>query len=368
MPSLTFVLPHWLYWSTLVLFPLVATYLVHRQRTRPDAGRPNYFLAYLLLVTAGFLGMHRFYLKNAWGFVFIPFFLGVLWTSAEVRDAREIVSRTRSDAEQAERLLTRAKSDVDRGVEGAADRLKEAEAKAVVARDAFAVAQAGRISADDNARIAAIVLGLLLLGDAFLVPGLVRRAREREAGARSPPVVHPMEAAVPDTALKRPVRGLGPVDWLVRVTGELVAYWAVLAVFAYYYEVVGRYVFNSPTNWVHESMFLMFGMQYMLAGAYAYRDETHVRVDIVYSHLSRRGRAICDIITSVFFFMFTGTMLVTGWRFASDAISVGERSFTEWGIQYWPVKLAIPVGAALLILQGFSRLLRDIATAVGKTS
>ena len=110
-------------------------------------------------------------------------------------------------------------------------------------------------------------------------------------------------------------------------------------------------------------MFLMFGIQYMLAGAYAYRDETHVRVDIVYSKLSVRGRAICDVITSAFFFLFTGTMMITGWRFARDAIGLGEASFTEWGIQYWPVKLAIPVGAALLLVQGFSRLLRDIAIA-----
>ena len=139
----------------------------------------------------------------------------------------------------------------------------------------------------------------------------------------------------------------------MRWTGEFSAYWAVLAVFAFYYEVIARYVFNSPTNWVHESMFLMFGAQYMLAGAYAYRDETHVRVDIVYSKLSMRGRAICDVITSVFFFLFVGTMLVTGWRFASDAMGVGEASFTEWGIQYWPIKLVIPIGAALLLLQGF---------------
>ena len=37
--------------------------------------------------------------------------------------------------------------------------------------------------------------------------------------------------------------------------GEFVAYWAIISVFVYYYEVVARYVFNSPTNWVHESMF-----------------------------------------------------------------------------------------------------------------
>jgi TRAP-type mannitol/chloroaromatic compound transport system permease small subunit len=180
-------------------------------------------------------------------------------------------------------------------------------------------------------------------------------------------IAGPLETAlssIPKVTAAAP--GISAIDNLSRVIGEFIAYWAVLAVFAYYYEVIARYVFNSPTNWVHESMFLMFGMQYMLAGAYAYRDETHVRVDIIYSHLSLRGRAICDLITSFFFFLFAGTMLFTGWRFASDAIAVGETSFTEWGIQYWPVKLAIPIGAALLVLQGVSRVARDVAVLMRK--
>src|SRR3546814_12016393 len=83
----------------------------------------------------------------------------------------------------------------------------------------------------------------------------------------------------------------------------------------------------------------------MISGAYAYREDQHVRVDVLYTKFSPRGKAIADIISSVFFFIFTITLLWTGWRFASDAIQVGEHSFTEWGIQYWPVKLMIPVGA-----------------------
>jgi TRAP-type mannitol/chloroaromatic compound transport system permease small subunit len=366
MPSLTFVLPHWLYWTVLALFPLVAIYLVQRQAARPDAGRANHFLAYLFLVTTGFIGMHRFYLKNGWGLVFVPVFLVVLWTSAHVRDVRETVSRTRAESEQAERLVTRAQTDVNRQKQGAAERLKAAEDKAVPARAAFAAAQADLGKAESYARIGAIILGLMLLGDAFLVPSLVRRTRQRESLVPLA-IAGPLETAlssIPKVTAAAP--GISAIDNLSRVIGEFIAYWAVLAVFAYYYEVIARYVFNSPTNWVHESMFLMFGMQYMLAGAYAYRDETHVRVDIVYSHLSLRGRAICDLITSFFFFIFAGTMLFTGWRFASDAIAVGETSFTEWGIQYWPVKLAIPIGAALLVLQGASRVARDVAVVMRK--
>jgi TRAP-type mannitol/chloroaromatic compound transport system permease small subunit len=150
------------------------------------------------------------------------------------------------------------------------------------------------------------------------------------------------------------------LEWLNVRIGVFVAYWAVISVFVYYYEVVARYVFNSPTNWVHESMFLMYGMQYMLCGAYAYREDQHVRVDVFYSQFPPRGKAIADIVTSVFFFIFILTMTWTGARFALDAINNNEVSFTEWGIQYWPVKLALPVGAALMALQGLSKLIKDI--------
>ncbi|HET6159379.1 MAG TPA: TRAP transporter small permease subunit [Dongiaceae bacterium] len=360
MPSLTFVLPHWLYWTILALFPLIAIYLVRRQAARPD-GRPTYFLAYLFLVTAGFVGMHRFYLKNGWGFVFIPVFLIILWTNAHVRDAREDVSHTRSDYESAERMVNKAKTEVSRQQEDAEEHLKKAQEESNQAKSGYLAAQAERGSADLYARIAAGVMGLMLLVDALLLPGLVRRTRAREPLPPPPLPAHPMETAIPDASLPAPqVKGIGLIDTLSRTVGEFIAYWAVLAVFAYYYEVIGRYVFNSPTNWVHESMFLMFGMQYMLAGAYAYRDDTHVRVDIIYNKFSVRGRAICDLITSFFFFLFAGVMLYSGWRFAADAVSLRESSFTEWGIQYWPVKLTIPIGAALLLLQGISRLVRDI--------
>jgi TRAP-type mannitol/chloroaromatic compound transport system permease small subunit len=140
-----------------------------------------------------------------------------------------------------------------------------------------------------------------------------------------------------------------------------VAYWSVIAVFVYYYEVLARYIFNSPTNWAHEGMFLMFGMQYLLSGAYAYLTDSHVRVDVFYTRLSPRGKALADLLTSVFFFIFAVTLLGTGWIFMMDSIDVGEVSFTEWAIQYWPVKITIALGAVLIILQGVAKLVDDIA-------
>ena len=65
-------------------------------------------------------------------------------------------------------------------------------------------------------------------------------------------------------------------------------------------------------------------------------------------------------LSAVPLFIFIGTMFVTGVRFAADAVNAREVSFTEWGIQYWPVKLMIPIGAALLLLQGLAKLLKDV--------
>lgn len=359
MPTLNFILPLWLYWAVLLVFPLFAMVMVRRQRRRAAPPGPQLFLAYLFWLCAGFLGVHRFYLRSGWGFAFIAVFAGVLFFNNGVGDTRDAVSRTFAATEQAQRDLDVA-SDTERPALQA--RLKQSRAEYAAAR-AVNDRWKGRTSA------VAGVLGVALLVDAVLLPGLVRRRRALELAAPDMEVVHPVPSVTtagtgedPTLAMHGPV--IDAVEWLNVHVGEYVSYWAVVAVFAYYYEVLARYVFNSPTNWVHESMFLMFGMQYLLSGAYAYREDQHVRVDVLYTRLSARGKAIADIITSVFFFIFIVTMLWTGTRFAWDAISVGEHSFTEWGVQYWPVKLAIPVGAALMLLQGLAKLMKDILIVV----
>ncbi len=392
MPALTFVLPHWLYWSGLALFPLVAMWLVRRQQRLRPRPRPRVFLAYLFWACSGFIGLHRFYLRNPWGFLFVPVFLAILYGNSHIRQEHENVSRTRAQVEKVvpafERLQKRAADDAA-SVDAA--RLDEARGKAQQASAAHAVAEADLAWWERTTMLTAGLLAAMLIGDALLMPGLVRRRAAIEATARpAPPPAGTIDASIAAGAAlasvapvepAAPVPGAGTfedptlgmrsrftrwIDTINAYVGEYVSYWALLAVFVYYYEVVGRYVFNSPTNWVHESMFLMFGMQYVLSGAYGYRDDSHVRVDILYTRLSPRGRAACDVFTSVFFFIFTITMLVTGWRFAMDSIGFGEVSFTEWEIQYWPVKLMLPLGALLIVLQGVVRLLRDLALLFGR--
>ncbi len=367
MPSLNFVLPHWLYWGTLAFFPLLAMAMVARQRRLGAPREPILFNAYLFWLTSGFMGLHRMYLKSWWGFVYVPLFVGVLYCNGQIRDAREDVSRTTAEYEHA-KTTVRNTHPADAAAVTSEERqaLVAGEADVRTKDTARAEAQAVQDGWRARARTIGIVVLALLAIDAVLMPGLVRKRRARGAAAgyavdpvaREPDI--PPQGTAEDPTLGMRTRLTDWIDTFNARAGEYVAYWAIVAVFVYYYEVLARYVFNSPTNWVHESMFLMFGMQYMISGAYAYREDQHVRVDVFYSKFSRRGKAMADIVSSVFFFIFTITMLWTGWRFAADAVANHESSFTEWGIQYWPVKLSLPIGAALIILQGLSKLIKDI--------
>src|ERR671930_1961395 len=126
MPSLTFVLPHWLYWAGLVVFPLVAIHFVRRERQRGPGHGINLFTAYLFWLFSGFIGMHRFYLRSPWGFLLIPVFAVILWGNDHIRDAREDVSRTRQQHEVATRALHRAESRLQAGRSGSEDAVARA--------------------------------------------------------------------------------------------------------------------------------------------------------------------------------------------------------------------------------------------------
>jgi TRAP-type mannitol/chloroaromatic compound transport system permease small subunit len=376
MPELDFVLPHWAYWGGLIAFPLLAWFLYRRSRRQPPAKPVSALIAYFFLLTGGFLGVHRLYLKSRWAAVFALVFVAILFVNVEARLAREEHSNAFNAVSLSESRLARAEKGLRKAEERLARRdnernrrkVEEERADIAGARVKLDTAKAEEVATQavhDDLNRAARWLGMLLLlgilADAVLIPGLVKRRNGIEGKLPVDEGFHcPVVEQVHDDS-GEPFVFNRVISRINAFAGEFVAYWSIVAVFAYYYEVVARYVFNSPTNWAHEGMFLMFGMQYLIAGGFCLRENAHVRVDVIYSQLSQRTRAILDIVTSLFFFIFVVTLLVTGWIFFHDAFRIGEVSFTEWGVQYWPVKLALPLGAALLLLQGVAQLAKDIA-------
>ncbi|MDJ0930141.1 hypothetical protein [Breoghania sp.] len=92
MPSLTFVLPHWLYWFGLLFFPLAAMVLARCSKAKGGTHGYSLPLGYTILVTGGMLGLHRFYLKSLLGLVYLPIFLFILVANGEQREARAVYS------------------------------------------------------------------------------------------------------------------------------------------------------------------------------------------------------------------------------------------------------------------------------------
>lgn len=149
-------------------------------------------------------------------------------------------------------------------------------------------------------------------------------------------------------------------DWISEHTGQFVAFWTITAVVFYAFEVIARYIFNKPTIWVHESSFLLFGMQYLLAGAYAYLHGSHVAVDIIYNKFPKRGQHGLDIFTSVFSFVFFIVLMGTSYGFMMDSIGMRERTMETWQIQYYPVKAMMLLGGITITLAAISKLYKDI--------
>ena len=196
----------------------------------------------------------------------------------------------------------------------------------------------------------------------LFVMWLMKRSGVKEDAAPSPDEGLAIDVlAAEDPALdEKGNRVTRVLDWISEKSGVFVAFWTVNAVVMYFYEVVMRYLFDMPTIWVHEASYLLFGMQYLLAGAFALLHGDHVRVDIMYVKLPPRGRIGMDIYTSIFFFIFALAMVGTSWQFFTDSYSMGETTVETWGIQYWPVKGMMLLGSVLILLAGISKLIKDI--------
>jgi TRAP-type mannitol/chloroaromatic compound transport system permease small subunit len=159
-------------------------------------------------------------------------------------------------------------------------------------------------------------------------------------------------------------RLLGAVDWLSDRAGKAVGFLVVFMVAAMTYEVVARYALNSPTIWARETVQFLLGGYAILGGAYVLRHKGHVSMDILYDRLSLRRRAILDLVTSSFFFLFCGVLLWYGVDYAWSSFSVGETTGSTWNPPEGVIKATIPVGAALIILQGLAKFVRDLIAAV----
>lgn len=123
-----------------------------------------------------------------------------------------------------------------------------------------------------------------------------------------------------------------------------------------------RYAYDSSSNAWLEVQWYMFAVIVMFGASYTMKRNEHVRVDILYMTLSRRGQLWVDILGALFFLLPTCAILAwLSWPFFMQSYNVYEHSSNAGGLLRWPIKLVLPVGFALVALQGISELIKRVA-------
>ena len=127
-----------------------------------------------------------------------------------------------------------------------------------------------------------------------------------------------------------------------------------------------RYAFSISSNAWLEIQWYMFGALVMLGASYTLKKNEHVRVDIVYSNVSTRRQIGIDIFGGILFLLpATLIMAYLSWPIFFNAWTEGEVSGNAGGLIRWPVKIFLPLGFALLSLQGVSELIKRVAMLTG---
>ncbi len=127
-----------------------------------------------------------------------------------------------------------------------------------------------------------------------------------------------------------------------------------------------RYAFGASSNAWLEIQWYMFAAMVMLGTSYTLKKNEHVRVDIVFSNLSTRRQIGVDIFGGILFLLpATLIMAYLSWPIFHNSWLENEVSANAGGLTRWPVKIFIPLGFALLSLQGVSELIKRIAMLTG---
>ena len=128
-----------------------------------------------------------------------------------------------------------------------------------------------------------------------------------------------------------------------------------------------RYGFGMSSNAWLEIQWYLFGAIFLLAAGYTLKHNGHVRIDVIYGRLSERTQAWIDLLGALLFLLpLCGLMVWLALPGFIDSLVRGEMSPDAGGLIRWPVRLLIPLGFALLTLQGVAEIIKRIAFLRGQ--
>ncbi|BDT66353.1 hypothetical protein os1_05120 [Comamonadaceae bacterium OS-1] len=156
------------------------------------------------------------------------------------------------------------------------------------------------------------------------------------------------------------------VDGLNSLVGRYVIWLILASTVVSGVNAVVRKVFNVSSNAFLEVQWYLFAAAFLLAAGYTLLCGEHVKIDVVSSRLSKRTQIWMDVFGFIFF--LTPVCLAILWYgvpFFLKGYASGEMSNNAGGLVRWPVYAMIPLGFTLLLLQGWSELIKRLAFLKG---
>lgn len=152
------------------------------------------------------------------------------------------------------------------------------------------------------------------------------------------------------------------VDSLSEISGSVGKYFALVLVGVGTFETISRHVFGAPTIWSYDTLSMAGGALYLLGASFDYKRNAHTRVDLIYSQLPIRIRALIDVIASLVLFFplmtvllwYSLTWTIKAWR----THEIMTNSF--WYPIAGPYRTLMTVALLLLVLQGLAQFVRDL--------
>jgi len=207
------------------------------------------------------------------------------------------------------------------------------------------------------AALAGTVLGWIALGlSPFLLIAMLSAFYGRFRG-------------LPQPVSKLLRRLIAILDAISLTVGDMVRWAALGLVLVTGLIVVQRYVFGVSITKLQESVIYMHALLFLLSSAATLYNGGHVRVDIVYSKLSERGKAWTDLLgVYLALIPMCWLILITSESYVGGAWRILERSRESDGLPLvFLLKTAIPVFAVMMIAQGFAMASRAALTLSGET-
>ncbi|GAB4288512.1 MAG: TRAP transporter small permease subunit [Ignavibacteriaceae bacterium] len=163
---------------------------------------------------------------------------------------------------------------------------------------------------------------------------------------------------------------VGFANSMSEITGKITSWITFLLVLVVSYDVIVRYIFNQSSVALQELEWHLFALIFLVGAAYTLKQDDHVRVDVIYTHLTPQKKALINFLGCLLFLIpFCLIVILSSVNFVEASFLVRETSPDAGGLPArFILKAFIPVSFFFLLIQGIALCFTSLLELLGTKS